>query len=755
MSKINKAYGINDPLQNVFPQPIIAQRAPAATDKRFPVGQVWIDKSADTAYFLTSVVAGLATWALASPGASDVDTINSLSPAGGNINVVGGTNLTESDAGSTVTMNMDAAISLATSVTSPLYTASAADVAITAPAGQDCVIKLGDAAGANKLSVLDSADVEVFAVDSNGGQTYTTITASGLITGQASADIDTAGATLSLATDNSADAVILGGGTAARAITIGQDAAAHTVAIGQAAAGAISIDTAAGVSIDAATNSNFTLSGALADLTLQSSAGRVVVKGEEAAVSAVELVSVAGGISATSGLQLSLISSEAAVADSVRIQASAADGGIDVDAGTGGLTLDSTGAISIDAAAASNLSVSGAGIDLSLVSSAGRVVVNAEEAAADALRLLSAAGGLDANVALQMNLDSSQATADAIRILASDAAGGIDIDAGTGGINAASTGVFNIDAAGALSLNSSAAAINIGDDAVAQAVNIGTGAAARTVTVGNTAGASSLVLQSGTGKITVTGTVKDLSSEFLYASGTNLEISQSPVMTTALNTGGAPTGANGDVNLMYLQDGCLMEQFIIGTQTIISPRMDATAGLLVSLDLTDNEGAEYNFGARNNAKHAYTIGTDAAFYAELDVYVADLSGVEPLIFGFRKVEANAADYTTYSDFYGLGLNNATSATNVSIFNQLNTGGVTLTNSGTAWTGGDGGTVTLRILVSAAGIITATIDGGAPVTPVAMTFDSGDVVIPFFHFLHDTTTPGNIGWNGTIKVGYQA
>src|SRR5690606_40990648 len=72
-----------------------------------------------------------------------------------------------------------------------------------------------------------------------------------------------------------------------------------------------------------------------------------------------------------------------------------------------------TCALPIYAAAASNFSVSGAGIDLTLASSAGRVVMNGEEAAADALRLLSAAGGLDADVALQMNLVSSQNAADA------------------------------------------------------------------------------------------------------------------------------------------------------------------------------------------------------------------------------------------------------------------------------------------------------------------------------------------------------
>lgn len=536
MARINRAAGLENPLQSVFPVPIVAERAPTANDTRYPVGQVWVNKSSDQAWFLTSVSSGSATWALSSPGASDVDTLTgdgggAISPAGGNITLAGGTNITTAGAGSTITFNLDAAITLATSVTSPIYTVGAGtDLSIAAAAGQDVIMTLGDSAGANSFIVEARDGTDVFSIDSTG-----TITFSGLtVTGNFA---QTAG-TFNVGQDNAANAVNIGGGTTARAIAIGNGSGAHTIAIGQVAAGAITVDTAAGVSIDAATASNFTVTGAAADLTLasvggsvnidgsqaaadaisiqasnaaggidvdfgsgglavdgagggyaitsdtassvgvtgagidltlDSAAGRVIVNGEEAAANAITLLSAAGGIDADCALQMNLASSqnaadaivinasaggiditaagaagediditntagsvnidggEAAVANAVRINASAADGGIDVDAGTGGITIDSTGAISIDAAAASNFSVSGAGIDLTLASAAGRVVVNGEEAAADAVRILSAAGGLDADVALQMNLTSSQNAADAIRVNAS--AGGIDIDA--------------------------------------------------------------------------------------------------------------------------------------------------------------------------------------------------------------------------------------------------------------------------------------------------------------------------------------
>ena len=234
----------------------------------------------------------------------------------------------------------------------------------------------------------------------------------------------------------------------------------NTVSIGSASAGAIAIDTASGVSLDAATASNFTVSGALADLTLQ-----------EAAVSAVELVSAAGGISASSALQLSLISSEAAVADSVRIQASAADGGIDVDAGTGGIAIDSTGALSLQGAAASDYSVSGAGIDLTLASASGSVIINGGEDAADVIYLHADAGvsekirihadqGTSAeSVELEsdvggITLTSGLASDDAINLSAT--AGGVDVD-GALKVNIASSQA----ATGALTLAVSNASANI------------------------------------------------------------------------------------------------------------------------------------------------------------------------------------------------------------------------------------------------------------------------------------------------------
>ena len=68
---------------------------------------------------------------------------------------------------------------------------------------------------------------------------------------------------------------------------------------------------------------------------------------------------------------------------------------------------------------------------------------------------------------------------------------------------------LDFDTVGTLSINSSAGAINIGNDAVAQNMNIGTGAAARAISIGNATGATELDLDAGTGGVSITSTRLD------------------------------------------------------------------------------------------------------------------------------------------------------------------------------------------------------------------------------------------------------
>ena len=166
-------YVSSDPLRTagagveLNPPTLIADRAPLATDIR-PLGTLWVDKTNDASYQATSA----GNWELLGSATGAVATLSSDSgtatPAAGDIDIAGGTNITTAGSGATITANLDAAITLATSITSPIYTAAGA-MALNMPAGAfDLTVKLADAAGAQKLSFTDSADAEIASLDSDG-----------------------------------------------------------------------------------------------------------------------------------------------------------------------------------------------------------------------------------------------------------------------------------------------------------------------------------------------------------------------------------------------------------------------------------------------------------------------------------------------------------------------------------------------------------------------------------------------------------
>lgn len=125
MAKTQLAYGLAQPLESVFPAPVIGLRAPLATDVNYPDGQIWIDQPNLISYIKLQTAAGSATWEDIGGGTAEVDQLTGDSgtaiPAGGSILIAGGTNITTAAAGATVTVNLDAAIAL-TSVQANSFT---------------------------------------------------------------------------------------------------------------------------------------------------------------------------------------------------------------------------------------------------------------------------------------------------------------------------------------------------------------------------------------------------------------------------------------------------------------------------------------------------------------------------------------------------------------------------------------------------------------------------------------------------------
>jgi len=214
--------------------------------------------------------------------------------------------------------------------------------------------------------------------------------------------------------------------------------------------------------------------------------------------------------------------------------------------------------------------------------------------------------------------------------------------------------------------------------------------------------------------------------------------------------GGAATGTAGDLNVLYTAYG-QYEYNIIGTQTTLAPVIDAF-GLNLVMTGTSGQGIELSMGQTALSPMAFTIGSDAAFFSQFVFKVQDASGTNPFILGFRKVQAFDATLANYTDFATIGIVGTANPNTVKLQTQVNTGGVTTTD--TTQTVADGATTQVKIKVSAAGVVTYELNYAAPTVVAAFTFDTGDVVVPFIRFTEaaDVTTQASIDvW----EVGYQS
>ena len=200
------------------------------------------------------------------------------------------------------------------------------------------------------------------------------------------------------------------------------------------------------------------------------------------------------------------------------------------------------------------------------------------------------------------------------------------------------------------------------------------------------------------------------------------------------NDGTAASGTNTETNIAAFENNTF-EYYIIGTQTLVAPTI-AEDGLLASLDLTNNEGVEYSQGITARCKSAFTIGTSPAFFLKVGLLVADVSGSDICAVGFRKTQAYQAAFADYTDKATLNKDGG----DIYSVTAINNAADVETDTALNWT--DATAKVLEVYVSATGVVTYKVDG-VTATGAAYTFDTGDVVVPFLHILHDATTPGAI------------
>ena len=211
---------------------------------------------------------------------------------------------------------------------------------------------------------------------------------------------------------------------------------------------------------------------------------------------------------------------------------------------------------------------------------------------------------------------------------------------------------------------------------------------------------------------------------------------KAPAIAVADLGGGAATGTAGDVNFLSVGGTHVFEYVVKATQTILGP-VRTSAGLNISQDQTDDDGVEYTLGILSRGESVFTCGTSGAFSFSLKFSIVDVSGTDDCAVGFRKAEAYQANIDDYDEMAVL---NAISG-NITIETILNNGATTVTDTTNDWA--DGETHTLKVKVSAARAVTYLIDGVAPIVTAAFTFDSGEVVVPFFFFLHAADVAGAV------------
>ena len=198
-------------------------------------------------------------------------------------------------------------------------------------------------------------------------------------------------------------------------------------------------------------------------------------------------------------------------------------------------------------------------------------------------------------------------------------------------------------------------------------------------------------------------------------------------------------GTAGDQTIHSYADGLQLTFFPIVGQAIDKPAA-ATTGMDYAYDQTDDDGWQWVMSDSvckgREGVDRFTVGRQA-FSAELELNLADVSGTDDCAFGFAKVDVHRA---AIDDCDEMAVLNVISG-NITIETILNNGTTTATDTTDDWA--DGATHTLGVYVDKAGAVTYTIDGAAPTTTAAFSFDAGEVVTPSFYLLQAAHLSGAV------------
>ncbi len=380
-----------------------AARAPTSTDTAYVRGTLWLDTAADSVYMWP----GSGSWiALGSGGAGAVITLTgnsggAISPAAGNINILGGSGVTVAGAGSTLTISLTGGgIAIDSFIpdagTNPVVPSGAGAVTMAGTADQ-----ITTTGGLNTLTFsIPAVFIAPGSIQSTTSLTVgTNITATGgnASFGGGTFTVATGVNAINISADASATSVNIASGAAVKTLVLGSTTGASISTL-QSGSGGISINSNGGALAILSGVGAMSISADAAATTLNIGTGgaaKTVTLGSSNTTSTTNIQAGSGGINIDG---VTLINDS--VNSNTSINTGTSTGTVTIgNAAAGAINVDTAAGISLDAATASNFTITGAA-DLTVSSSAGSVVISGGEAVADAIQLTAgnAAGGVRVNV---------------------------------------------------------------------------------------------------------------------------------------------------------------------------------------------------------------------------------------------------------------------------------------------------------------------------------------------------------------------
>jgi hypothetical protein len=214
--------------------------------------------------------------------------------------------------------------------------------------------------------------------------------------------------------------------------------------------------------------------------------------------------------------------------------------------------------------------------------------------------------------------------------------------------------------------------------------------------------------------------------------------------------GGAAAGGSGETDTMN-DTKTILEYYNIVGNAKLGPQLDGSFGLDLSSTATSTHGVEYNTGVTPQNNFTFLIDTSGAttpaFFLRTTLKMATAAGAT-IELGFRKLQANNATFTSYTDYATIGV----IAGEFEINTQIASGGAVITD--TTQAPADATAFEIAVFVDSMGNVTYQINGQPPVVTAAYQFANALTVMPFLRIVQNATTTATVSCN-YFECGFQS